>query len=523
MKRILLLLLAIAAVSASFMPSGVTAATEGGKFSLSPHIGGYIFHNQQNINSDPVYGIGIGYGLTKNISLEGSYDFIGTSTKGALHSNVDVNIYRFDALFHFNLAEDVKPYFAASVGFINTDIKETPNGSVKVVERDNTDVLASYGLGLKWFIRDSFLARAEFRHLANTDDSKVNLMYSIGVSYLFGGKPKPIPDSDGDGVNDMLDKCPGTPAGAPVNADGCPLDSDGDTVSDYLDKCPATPAGTSVDANGCPLDSDGDGVSDYLDKCPATPAGAPVNVEGCPLDSDGDGVSDYLDKCPATPAGAPVNADGCPLDSDGDTVSDYLDKCPATPAGTSVDANGCPLDSDGDGILDPLDKCPGTPPGAPVDANGCPLDSDGDGIIDLLDKCPGTLAGIQVDASGCPLPLKEKVSIELNVEFEFNSAVVRSIFGEHLTKISTFLSTYPDANAVIEGHTDSAGTDTYNLKLSQQRAENVVKYLVEHGIAAERLKAVGFGESKPIADNSTEDGRQRNRRVVAVISTIAFK
>jgi OOP family OmpA-OmpF porin len=125
-------------------------------------------------------------------------------------------------------------------------------------------------------------------------------------------EPKPV-DSDGDGVVDSLDKCPNTPAGVKVDAQGCPLDSDGDGVPDYLDKCPNTPAGVKVDAQGCPLDSDGDGVPDYLDKCPDTPAGVKVDAQGCPLDSDGDGVPDYLDKCPDTPAGVKVDAQGCPV------------------------------------------------------------------------------------------------------------------------------------------------------------------------------------------------------------------
>jgi OmpA-OmpF porin, OOP family len=90
-------------------------------------------------------------------------------------------------------------------------------------------------------------------------------------------------DSDGDGVPDQLDKCPNTPKGVKVDANGCPLDSDGDGVPDYLDKCPDTPKGVKVDANGCPLDSDGDGVPDYLDKCPDTPRATPVDKDGCPL------------------------------------------------------------------------------------------------------------------------------------------------------------------------------------------------------------------------------------------------
>jgi OOP family OmpA-OmpF porin len=97
-----------------------------------------------------------------------------------------------------------------------------------------------------------------------------------------------------------------------VDARGCPLDSDGDGVPDYLDKCPGTPKGVTVDANGCPLDSDGDGVPDYLDKCPGTPRSVKVDATGCPVDSDGDGVADYLDRCPGTPRGVPVDKTGCP-------------------------------------------------------------------------------------------------------------------------------------------------------------------------------------------------------------------
>ncbi len=92
------------------------------------------------------------------------------------------------------------------------------------------------------------------------------------------------PDDDGDGVANHLDKCPDTPKGVKVDAEGCPLDSDGDGVPDYLDKCPGTPKGAAVDATGCPIDSDGDGVPDYLDKCPGTPKGVPVDATGCPIE-----------------------------------------------------------------------------------------------------------------------------------------------------------------------------------------------------------------------------------------------
>jgi OOP family OmpA-OmpF porin len=120
-------------------------------------------------------------------------------------------------------------------------------------------------------------------------------------------------DSDGDGVIDANDECPGTLEGAPVNDAGCALDSDGDGVIDAEDECPNTPEGAAVDADGCALDDDGDGVRNGLDACPDTPAGAEVDEQGCAVDSDGDGVPDINDRCPDTAADVRVNDNGCKI------------------------------------------------------------------------------------------------------------------------------------------------------------------------------------------------------------------
>jgi len=149
-------------------------------------------------------------------------------------------------------------------------------------------------------------------------------------------------------------------------------------------------------------DDDGDGVRNRLDICRGTPAGATVDANGCPSDTDRDGVADGVDRCPATPRGVPVDARGCPADGDGDGVPDTTDTCAATPAGAVVDEWGCPRDSDADGILNGLDQCSGTPIGALVDSRGCPRDTDGDGVADGLDRCPQTAGGTPVDERGCP-------------------------------------------------------------------------------------------------------------------------
>jgi outer membrane protein OmpA-like peptidoglycan-associated protein len=268
-------------------------------------------------------------------------------------------------------------------------------------------------------------------------------------------------------------------------------------------------------------DSDGDGVVDHRDKCPNTPRGATVDMNGCPMDSDGDGVYDGIDQCPNTPKGWPVDTKGCPLDSDGDGVPDGTDKCPNTPKGATVDMNGCPMDSDGDHVYDGIDKCPDTPMGCSVNTWGCPTDSDGDGICDGLDKCPDTPKGVQVDASGCPVPPKpaplfqpEQKSLVLEgVNFASDSAALTPASLAILDKVAESLEAWPDVKIRIDGHTDSTNTMKHNQLLSERRAKSVYDYLLSKGIDASRMTTMGFGETKPIADNRTIEGRAKNRRV----------
>lgn len=136
-------------------------------------------------------------------------------------------------------------------------------------------------------------------------------MCALAGALVVGGGAAATADNDSDaaGIGGALI---GAALGYLVCSEGPVLDSDGDGITDDLDQCPGTPAGTTVGADGCPLDSDGDGVIDDLDKCPGTPVGTTVGTDGCPLDSDGDGVIDDHDQCPGTPAGVEVEANGCP-------------------------------------------------------------------------------------------------------------------------------------------------------------------------------------------------------------------
>ncbi len=273
-------------------------------------------------------------------------------------------------------------------------------------------------------------------------------------------------------------------------------------------------------------DKDRDGVKDFKDLCPDTPRDVKVDKDGCPIDTDGDGVADYLDQCPETPVAAYnyIDANGCPTDTDGDKVPDYLDQCPNTPAEAygKVDSVGCPLDTDGDGVADYLDKCPDTPTEAnrAVDSAGCLLDADNDGVPDYLDQCPH-LAGI-VENNGCPAVKKEVRTLLTKamkgIQFETGKAVIKKSSYAILDLIASIFVDNPDYHVEVQGHTDNVGNPEKNLVLSENRANAVRDYLIAQGVPEHQLTAKGYGDTKPIADNSTKAGQAENRRVEFSIS-----
>jgi len=296
---------------------------------------------------------------------------------------------------------------------------------------------------------------------------------------------------------------------------GPPRDSDHDGIPDKADGCPGTPERVRVDARGCPLDSDRDGVFDGLDRCPDTRTGVIVNTSGCALDSDEDAVPDGIDVCPNSPHGAVVDVNGCPVDTDGDSVFDGLDQCPGTPVGALVDARGCAVDSDGDGVPDGLDQCPDTRTGLPVSADGCPLDSDGDGVPEGVDRCPNSPAGQDVDELGCPLLFEQPRTplVLRGVNFATGRSVLTTESYAILDEVAEALLARPEVRVEIAGHTDITGSRTTNMRLSMERAQAVMAYLAQRGVAPSRMEARGYGPDRPIATNATAAGRAQNRRV----------
>lgn len=201
-----------------------------------------------------------------------------------------------------------------------------------------------------------------------------------------------------------------------------------------------------------------------------------------------------------------------PQDDDNDGVSNENDKCPNTLAGVAVDANGCAMDDDKDGVINEKDKCPNTLAGVSVDTNGCAMDDDKDGVINADDKCLATPMGRVVDTEGC------SVVVSLHVNFDYDEAVVPSSYKGKLNDTVEFMNENKNYKVSLEGHTDSKGSEKYNQTLSEKRAAAVAKALHELGVDESRISTIGYGETKPVASNDTEEGRAKNRRVDALFN-----
>jgi outer membrane protein OmpA-like peptidoglycan-associated protein len=245
-------------------------------------------------------------------------------------------------------------------------------------------------------------------------------------------------------------------------------------------------------------------------------------------DADGDGFKDKSDDCPraAEDFDGYADSDGCPEpDNDSDGIDDKDDKCPMQPEDRDgfEDADGCPdPDNDKDGLVDKIDQCPmdAEDQDGFEDDDGCPdCDNDKDGVPECpeaKDKCP-LEAGEPSD--GCPkkyvniVVTKDKIELKQTVFFDTRKATIKPVSFGLLDEVAQALTDHPTIKVRIEGHTDSQGQDGFNLKLSKNRAASVKAYLVKRGIDEGRMDPQGFGETVPIADNRTENGRAQNRRV----------
>lgn len=351
-------------------------------------------------------------------------------------------------------------------------------------------------------------------------------------------------DDDQDAVSNEFDDCPDVKGVWAFK--GCP-DTDNDMIPDSEDQCPAE-AGL-VEYNGCP-DTDGDGLPDKDDECPLIPG--KKEFSGCP-DSDGDGIRDSADDCPDIAGLAPFN--GCP-DTDNDGLADKVDNCPLE-AGPEENF-GCPVavklhlvDRYGDIVASALINSNGEFEFKNIDGEGSYLfllEGEDPNIQDfvwitIVDK-EGNSVRVQanlnsktgyfeykkveaeviedtlllIDEGELTVVLKEEEQELLNtafeaLEFQTAKAIILAESYESLDNLVDLLEKKETWKIKLSGHTDNVGDPAKNLMLSKKRAEAVKFYLTQRGISEDRIIVRFFGQSEPIADNDTDEGRQKNRRV----------
>ena len=331
-----------------------------------------------------------------------------------------------------------------------------------------------------------YIGSADILNLAFSKNIRgINIYGGLKVPIAFGGdSKKKTSDIDNDGVLDKTDKC--VDVAGPVENGGCPYgDIDLDGVLDNADKC--IDVAGPVENNGCPYgDKDSDGVLDNADQC--IDVAGPIENNGCPYgDKDSDGVLDNADDC--IDVSGPAENKGCP----------YGDK-------------------DADGVLDKDDNCIDSP--GPAENKGCPyLDTDGDTVLDKDDDCPKTPG--DPENRGCPKLKKEEEAIIKrafdNLEFDSGKDIIRAVSFTSLSELGDLLVKNPKWGLKLAGHTDNAGDDAKNMTLSNQRASAIKKYLTDRGANGDKIVVEYFGETRPIADNATPEGRQKNRRVEMTI------
>ncbi len=439
--------------------SAMAAGIQPDSFTLSGIVGGYSFDGKQHLETRPVVGIRGGYNFTKYVGVEALFDYV--PTEGTRTSD-DANVYRYggDVLLHLLPDSDLVPYLAAGYSGISLDRENQKTNNLGVFD---------YGVGLKYFVTDELALRGDFRHLVFRDGGETlyNYEYTVGVSFQFGGE-KPAPPPVPAPVVQPAPEPPLEPVPAAEPAPGhykyCV------TLHMEYDICRADIRPEYHDEVAK--------IGDFMKKYPTTTAVIEGHTDNVPVTPR----CEYKDNMALSQARA-------------EKVVDYLVE--------KFGIDRSRLSAKGYGFT------------RPVADNSTNEGKQKNRRIEAI-----------IDCAFVPQEITppEKLCMMLQMQFDTGKANIKPEYRDEIAKVADYMKKYPTTTAVIEGHTDNVGGYEYNMKLSQARAENVVNYLVDNfGIERSRLSAKGYGYTRSIAYNNTPEGRQKNRRINAVIDCVVKK
>ena len=538
------------------MATSAVAGEREGAFSVSPFIGGYTFDGVQHLHTDPVYGLRLGYDLTKNWEAEAVADFLttdGTQNK----TSINVLSYRLDILYNFMPAGPLVPYVAVGGGGITYG-----HGSdgLKISNR-TTDATANVGLGIKYFVTDSIALRGDARQLFVVEDPKspkYNWEYTAGVTFLFGGNTAPAhveaPASEPVQVpapSSQLTVAPNSIARgqsatltwSSKNAANCEIQPEIGAVQPQ-GTMTVTPAENATYTLAC---SGAGGTAKSAAHLSVTPP-----APSAPADTLTVAPTSIVKGQTATLTWSSANAANCEIQPAIGAVQPQ-GSMTVTPAENTTYAIVC---SGAGGTAKSVANLAVTPPAPLVpsdtltvtpnsitkgqtatltwsstNATNCEIEPEigavqpqGSMTIKPAENATYALTCSGADGTAksmanllvVPAPPAHKLCSPtvIDINFDTNKYDIKPQYHGELKKLGDFLAEFPNATGVIEGHTDSVGNKSANMKLSKQRAESIRNYLIEKfGIAPERIKAVGYGPMKPIASNKTKAGKEKNRRI----------
>lgn len=437
-----------------------TAANKEGQFSLSPVIGGITFDGKQHLETRPFYGIRGGYNFTDHFGVEALFDYAHTQTT---RSDADVDFYRYGAemLYHFMPDAKLVPYVAAGFAGINFD---APSG----ILFNKTKGVFDYGAGFKYFLNDNIALRGDVRHLLYHHEETLNAIeYSVGLYIPFGGV-KPVVQ-------------PVEPPKPAVQQVEPPQEAP-------LEEIPAMEPQPGKHKYCISLHIDFD-----IDKTDIRPQYRDEVAK----------VGDFMKKYETTTA---------VIEGNTDNVGTY---------DHNIDLSRRRAESvvnylvDNFGIERARLTSKGYGSSRPIADNATDEGKQKNRRIDAIIDCAFDVKEIKPPDTLCMF---------LHIEFEPGKSEIAPNYYSDIEAVGEYMKKYPTTTALIEGHTDNVGGFEYNMKLSQLRAESVVNFLVDKfGIERTRLSAKGFGYTKRVAYNNTPEGRQKNRRINAIIDCAISK
>ena len=442
------------------------AGEKAGAFSISPFVGGFVFDEEDQRRLEkhrPMFGLRLGYDLTDSFGIEAVGHYVSAKDNARGKKSIDHWAYHLDLLYNFMPRSMVVPYLALGGGGQITRFGQGIG--------DSHDGAVNFGGGFKFFMMEDFAVRADARHIidfpySDLDGNHIhNWEYSLGLSFLFGGRQPAAAAVT-------------TPAAAPAREPEAQPEPP-------LQPVPAAEPTPGHYKYCVTLQGEFD-----IDQAVVRPENFEEIAE----------VGNFMKKYPTTTAVIEGHTDNVGTYNHNMDLSQRRAEAVINHLTTKFGIDRSRLTARGYGFT------------RPIADNSTDEGRQKNRRIEAIIDCAFDVQKVE---------MPDRLCMSLVIDFDSGKSNIKPQYRSEIAKVADYMKQYPTTTALIEGHTDNVGSPAANMKLSQLRAESVVNYLVDNfGIDRSRLAAKGYGSTMRIAYNNTPEGRQKNRRINAVIDCV---